>query len=200
MTGRPRTVSDEAIFAAVAELVTAAGPSGLTLGAVAERVGVSAPALAQRFGSKRGLLVAFTEQGAGAVAERFAAARAEHPQATAAIRAALSGLPGGITTRAAMANNLAFLQMDLTDPELREPTVAQSRALRAELAVLVREAVTTGELVATASPEELAEDLYTTYSGAMVTWAIDGSGALADWLADRIDRTLDPHRPDPATP
>jgi AcrR family transcriptional regulator len=194
MTGRPRTVSDEAVFAAVAELVTQSGPSGITLGKVAQRVGVSAPALAQRFGSKHGLLVAFAGRGVAGVAEHFAAARAERPRPLAALRAALSGLPQGITTREAMANNLAFLQMDLTDPELREPAVTHSRAVRAEVAGLLREAVVEGELTPTTSPEELAEDLYTTYSGAMLTWAIDGSGALQDWLAERIDRILAPYR------
>src|SRR3954447_1624738 len=52
MTGRPRSASDEAIFRAVAEVVTSAGPAGLTLAAIARHVGLSAPALAQRFGSK----------------------------------------------------------------------------------------------------------------------------------------------------
>ena len=31
----------------------------------------------------------------------------------------LAALPGAVITRDGLANNLAFLQMDLTDPELR---------------------------------------------------------------------------------
>ena len=42
-TGRPRTVSDEAIFEAVRAVVTEVGPPGLTLAAVADRSGSRPP-------------------------------------------------------------------------------------------------------------------------------------------------------------
>lgn len=194
MTGRPRSVSDDAIFEAVAAVVTEIGPAGLTLAAVAKRVGVSAPALTQRFGSKRGLLMAFATREAAGVADLFAAARAAHPDPLTALRATLASLPGPITTPEGLANNLAFLQMDLTDPELRAHAVTQSRGLRAEIAALVAEAVRVGQLAPATSPEALAADLYATYCGAMVTWAIDGTGGLTDWLGGHLDRTLAPHR------
>lgn len=157
MIGRPRSVSDDAIFDAVATAVTAVGPSGLTLAAVAERVGLSAPALTQRFGSKHGLLVAFATREATGIADTFTAARAAHPDPLAALVATLTALPSGITTREGMANNLAFLQMDLTDPELRSHAVSQSRNLRAEIATLVTEAVQAGRLAPATSPETLAD-------------------------------------------
>jgi AcrR family transcriptional regulator len=193
MIGRPRSVSDAAIFDAVAEVVTAVGPSGLTLAAVAQHVGLSAPALTQRFGSKRGLLVAFATREVGSVGDLFEAARSSESGPLETIRATLAALPGPITSREGLANNLAFLEMDLTDPELRSHAVAQSRALRANIAALLREATETGEIV-TESPEALAQDLYATYSGAMLTWAIDGTGELSSWLAEHIDRALASHR------
>ncbi|GLW66281.1 TetR family transcriptional regulator [Actinomadura rubrobrunea] len=194
MTGRPRSVSDDAIFEAVAAVVSAVGPKGLTLAAVAERAGLTAPALTQRFGSKRGLLVAFATREAANVAGIFADARAAHPDPLTALVATLAGLPSGITTPESLANNLAFLQLDLTDPELRTHAVAQSRALRAEIAALVTEAVQGGLLTAETSPETLAADLYAAYCGAMLTWAVDGTGELSDWLTDHLERTLAPHR------
>jgi hypothetical protein len=112
--------------------------------------------------------------------------------------AALSTLPGRITTPEGMAHNLAFLQMDLTDPELRSHAVAQSRRLRAEIATLVTEAVAAGQLARTTSPATLADDLYATYCGAMLTWAIDGRGALSAWLREHLERALAPHRAGPA--
>ena len=123
MTGRPRSASDEAIFQAVAAVVTASGPSGLTLAAVAGRVGLSAPALAQRFGSKQGLLAAFEAQEVTAVADALGAAQAGGADPVRALVTVLSVLPGAVTTRDGLANNLAFFQMDLTNPELRPPAV-----------------------------------------------------------------------------
>lgn len=194
MTGRPRSVTDEAIFDAVAATVTEVGPTGLTLAAVAERVGLSAPALTQRFGSKRGLVAAFTSREANAVGDAFAAARAAHSDPLHALVAALATLPSAITTPEGMAHNLAFLELDLTDPTLRSHAVAQSRRLRAEIVALVTEAVQSGQLAASTSPETLAADLYATYCGAMLTWAIDGRGDLSRWLRDHLERTLAGHR------
>ncbi len=194
MTGRPRSASDEAIFQAVAAVVTASGPSGLTLAAVAGRVGLSAPALAQRFGSKQGLLVAFEAREVTAVADALAAAQAGGADPVRALVTVLSALPGAVTTRDGLANNLAFLQMDLTDPELRPHAVAHSRALRDGIAALATDAVRAGLLAAGTLPETLAADLWAVYCGAMVTWAIDGTGTLPDWIAAHLERILAPHR------
>ena len=194
MTGRPRSASDEAIFEAVAAVVTASGPARLTLAAVAGRVGLSAPALAQRFGSKQGLLAAFAARQAVAVADVLAAARAGGADPVRALVTVLAALPGAVTTRAGLANNLAFLQVDLTDPELRPHAVAHSRALRDGIAALVTDAVRVGLLAADVIPEALAADLWTGYCGAMVTWAIDGTGTLPDWIAGQLERILAPHR------
>jgi AcrR family transcriptional regulator len=194
MTGRPRSASDEAIFEAVAAVVTASGPSGLTLAAVGERAGLSAPALAQRFRSKQGLLAAFAAREATSVADVFAAARAGDADPVTALVTTLAGMSGAGTTRDGLANNLAFLQMDLTDPELRPHAVAHGRALRAGIAALVADAVQARLLAAGTLPEALAADLWAAYCGAMVTWAIDGTGTLRDWIAEHLERILAPHR------
>ena len=58
MSPRPRATSDEDLLKAVHAVVTRLGPN-LTLADVAKEAGVSAATLVQRFGSKRGLLLAF---------------------------------------------------------------------------------------------------------------------------------------------
>lgn len=188
-TGRPRSVSDQAIYDAVSAVVTEVGPSGLTLAAVAGRVGLSAPALTQRFGSKRNLLLAYAEAAASGVDELFARVRATSPTAVAALRAALVEFTAGIESREAIANNLAFLHLDLTDPDLGAHAARQSRLLRRAIARLVEEATEGGEIAAE-DPTELADTIYTVYNGALVGWAIDGSGSLARWLSERLDRVL----------
>ncbi len=195
MAGRPRTVSDEAIFDAVTAVVAEVGPSGLTLSAVADKVGLSAPALAQRFGSKRNLLVAYAAASAEGVEALFERARRSSPDALSAVRAALVAFAASVATRRALANNLAFLHLDLADPELGAHAARQSRALRRHIADLLRDAQESGYL-RTVDPVALADTLYTTYNGALVTWAIDGRGTLARWLGERLDRVLAPHLPD----
>ena len=194
MIGRPRTVTDEQVFRAVAEVVTKEGPSGLTFGAVADRVGLTGPALAQRFGSKRGLLIAFAR--AGSVEPVFQRARDETGDPLAAISVALAAMTSGITTRDALANNLAFLHMDLTDEELGRPTIDQARSIRRHLAALVEEAISDG-LILDVDAGELAETIYTIYNGALISWAIDGRGKLSTWLTRRIERVVAPYLVNP---
>ena len=63
MSPRPRTVSDQAILAATARVIGDLGPAKLTLARVASEVGLAPATLVQRFGSKRGLLLALAESG-----------------------------------------------------------------------------------------------------------------------------------------
>jgi AcrR family transcriptional regulator len=168
------------------------GPSGLTLAAVAERVGLSAPALTQRFGSKRNLLLAHAEAAAGGIDDLFERVRRASPSPVAALRAALIEFNSGVVSRDAFANHLAYLHLDLTDPELGAHAARQSRLLRRSIARLIGEAIDTGEMLAT-DPVELADTIYTVYNGALIGWAIDGKGSLARWLSTRLDRVLATH-------
>jgi AcrR family transcriptional regulator len=192
-TGRPRTVSDEAIFAAVKAVVTEVGPSGLTLAAVADRVGLSAPALTQRFGSKRSLLLAYDEAAAIGIDDVFNRVRSSSPTALSALRAALLELTAGIDSRAAIANNLAFLYLDLTDPDFGAHAATQSRLFRRAITQLLDEAIGDGDINST-DAAELADTVYTVYNGALVTWAIDGTGSLTRWLSERLDRVIAYHQ------
>ena len=193
-TGRPRTVSDDAIFEAVSAVVTEVGPSGLTLAAVAERVGLSAPALTQRFGSKRSLLLAYAERAATGVDDVFNKVRRSSRTSLSALRAALLELTAGIGSRHAIANNLAFLHLDLTDPDLGAHAATQSRLFRRAITQLLDEAISNGEINPITDAAELADTVYTVYNGALVTWAIDGTGSLTRWLSERLDRVLAYHQ------
>ena len=203
MSGRPRSVSDDEVFAGVTRVIGRVGPTGLTFAAVGKEVGLSAPALAQRFGSKHGLLVAYAGQGQ-VVPTSFDEAERRARTAIGALHLAVELLVASVDSHEALANSIAFLHMDLTDPDLKAHAVAQSRELRRRIQALLDRAVEQGELVGV-DPETgtgtgaLATAVYTTYNGAMLTWAIDGAGSLTRWMRRSIDATLAPHRARPAT-
>jgi hypothetical protein len=44
-------------------------------------------------------------------------------------------------------------------------------------------------------PAAVTEVVYTTYNGALIGWALGGSGSLANWLLARIVAVLSPYRP-----
>lgn len=190
--GRPRTVSDEEIWAGVEAVIDRAGPNGVTFAAVGAEVGLSAPAVAQRFGSKRALLVAFARRSLTTAASAFGRPAAGRP--------ALDRLVGGLTSMVAgvdrpevLANNLAFLQLDLLDPELHALAAQRSRIVVGEMQRLLVEATERGELGGQA-PRSLAELLHTAYNGALITWAVDGRGRLGPWVRRQLESVLQPYR------
>ncbi|MBO3745214.1 TetR/AcrR family transcriptional regulator [Streptosporangiaceae bacterium NEAU-GS5] len=189
MAGRPRTVTDDQILAATARAISRVGPHGLTLAAVAAEAGLAAPTLVQRFGSKRGLLLAFSRQASSDPAARFAAARDRHPSPLKALRAALIGMAGGIDTPEELANHLAFLQLELVDPDFREHVLAYANAMLAQIHGLLADAAHRGEL-GRRDLHALARAVYCTYNGALITWAVLREGTLTQWLGRELDVML----------
>ena len=77
MAGRPRSLSNDQILDATTRVLQRLGPGRLTLADVAAEVGLVPATLIQRFGSKRGLLLAHAERAAQQIGPLLRAARAE---------------------------------------------------------------------------------------------------------------------------
>lgn len=184
--GRPRQVTDQQVFDALAEAITEHGPHRWTLPDVAGRVGLTGPALGYRFGNKRGLLVAFAAHQPDATAAFFDEAAAAAATPPDAILDVLTGNLAMMDTRAKVANNLAMLSLDLADDELAQHAQAQAGVIKAKLADLI----TAAGIVPVGDAETIAEHIYIVWSGAILAWAIDGQGSLETWLRQRIEQAL----------
>jgi AcrR family transcriptional regulator len=191
--GRPRTATDDQILGAAARVVTTAGPHGMTLARVAGEAGLAAPTLVQRFGSKRGLMLALAARGAEHAGRPFDEARAAHPSPLDALRAALTAMAGFASTPEALANHLALFQIDLREPDFHKLALAHARTMRAELQAMLDDAVTAGEL-APCDTARLARTVQVTYNGSLITWAVHREGRVEDWLAADLDAVLSPAR------
>lgn len=193
MAGRPRGVEDAAILHATAEVIGRVGPAGLTLAAVAREVGVVPGTLVQRFGSKRGLLLALAEQSAADAALLPARVRAEHGSALGALAALVVETMAPMATPETFANHLAFLCVDLTDPEFHRHALTIHQAQGRAIEDLLTEAVSTGALRAGTDAAALSQSVQVVTAGAGLTWALDRRGTLAERLRRQIDAVLSPH-------
>ena len=149
----------------------------------------------QRFGSKRELLLQLSAGAADGNASFIRDLRAKHRSPIAVLRAYAECLADLAASPAALARNLAYLQIDLTDPDFRKHLLAQARATRVALREVIDEAVTAAELTSAADPEALARVIETTLSGSLITWAIYRDGDAAAWLRADLDAVLAPYLP-----
>jgi AcrR family transcriptional regulator len=191
--GRRKLTPDADVLTATMRVVNRVGPGRLTLADVAAEAGLAPATLLQRFGSKRGLLLAVVEQSMAGVEECFARVRDAHRSPLAAIIASLEEMTCMCETPEAMANSLAFLEMDLTDPAFHRLALANSRATLAGYRALLEEAVAAGELVR-CDTARLARALSAMAGGSMLTWAILREGTVTQWLRADIETLLGPLR------
>jgi AcrR family transcriptional regulator len=168
-------------------------PAQLTLADVAREAGVAPATLIQRFGTKRGLLLAACRTAPGNLPKEFAAARARHKSPLKALIELYADCTAFAPTPEAMANGLAYLQIDLTDPEFHAITLAQFRALRDETRKLLGEAVDARE-IRRCNTAELARLIQHLNSGAMLAWAVYREGSVASWVRRELEALLMPYR------
>ena len=193
MSPRPRETSDEQILAATMRVMQRLSPTQLTLAEVAKEAGVVPATLIQRFGTKRGLLLAVCGTAPASVPQQFAAGRAKHSSPLKALIELYADCSGFAPTPEAVANGLAYLQIDLTDPDFHAITLAQFRAIRAETKKLLDEAVSAREL-RPCDTAKLACLIQHINDGAMVSWAVYREGTVAAWVRRDLEALLAPYQ------
>lgn len=194
MCPRPRTTSDATILAALTRVLSRLGPAKLTLADVAAEAGHSPAGLVQRFGSKRGLMLALARQRTADARAAFAPARVRHPSPLEAMFEILAGLVRHAGTPEALGHHLAFTHADLDDAEFHQAAFEQARAMLDGIRGLLDQAVDAGEL-AECDTEGLARTVQTAWNGALATWAVYRQGSLAEWLRGEIEAVLEPWLP-----
>ena len=193
MSPRPRKVSDDEVFAAAHRASNRLAPSELTLAEIAAEAGVTAGALAQRFGSKRLLLLALARAAAASAGDFMAQLKAAHRSPLAAVRAYAECMAQLAQSPAALARNLAYLQIDLADPDFRDQLAVQARATRAGLVDLLTAAVAAGEIKRGTDVASLARTVEAMVSGSLMTWAFYSEGSAERWIRDDVNAILSPY-------
>ncbi|MFF0265760.1 TetR/AcrR family transcriptional regulator [Kribbella sp. NPDC004536] len=190
---RPRLVSDDVILDATREVLAELGPLKLTLAAVGSRVGLAPPTLMQRFGSKRGLLLASAAR-SPVMVQRLAelvAGRNTSPLAT--LRDFALSAVAHIEHREQLGNGLGFVQLDVADPEFRQHALAHSAAIVDSCDRFYRAAVEAGELRADTDVPALARHTLVCFNGALQVWAVNGWGSLTEFLSAQLDLMIAPY-------
>jgi AcrR family transcriptional regulator len=193
IVARPRLISDDAILDATRQVLAELGPAKLTLAAVGARVGLAPPTLMQRFGNKRGLLLASAARSPLMVLRAVEEAEARNTSPLATLRDFALSSVAHIKHREELGNGLGFVQLDVGDPEFREHALAHSAAIVDSSARLLQAAQVAGELKPEADVPALARLTLVCFNGALQVWAVNGWGSLTDFLRDQLDLLLSPY-------
>ena len=191
---RPRTIDDDAVLDAADRIVERGGPAAVTFASLAAEVGLAPATLVQRFGTKRELLLATTIRGWQSIVDTLSRERDARESPLEALLAALAELTADVRTREALANGLAFLHIDLSDPEFHAHAVTGATRMRDRIADLLSDAISAGELVHETDPKLLAGAVLTSYNGALITWAMYGEGAVDEYVRSQVEFLLEAWR------
>jgi AcrR family transcriptional regulator len=192
MSPRPRLKTDSEILTAATRVIERRGPVRLTLADVAKEAGLAPATLVQRFGSKRGLLLAVARWGASGVREEFARVRSENRGALGALEGVARCMAQMAPSPEALANGLAFLEMDLADPEFHRLALAHARQFRAEIRRLLEEGVRAAEL-RRCDTARLANAVQGIIGGSMLNWAIHREGKAETFIGADLETILQPY-------
>ena len=178
---------------ATARVMARVPPGALTLALVGKEAGISPATLLQRFGSKLGLLKALADAGASGMPDALVEVRARHESPTAGIEAYLQGFAMLAPNADVLVNNLAYLQQDLSEPILREPTKALFVAHEEALRSLLTDALAAGELQSI-DADALARTLLAVTQGTLILWGVHRVGTARSAIAREVRAILAPHR------
>jgi AcrR family transcriptional regulator len=192
VAGRPRTLSNDDILDGTARVLHRIGPGRLTLADVAAEVGLAPATLVQRFGSKRGLLLAHAERAAAQIGPSLRAGRTAVSSPLDTLIEVLAGIARDVETPEQMANNLSMLLIDLTDADFYVHARAFTQTMLVEIQALLAAAVEAGELIP-CDTARLARAVQTTFNGALILWAIDRDGGLVERIRNELTFLLAPH-------
>lgn len=94
-----------------------------------------------------------------------------------------------------LSNSLAFLQIDLIDPDFHKHALAHSKSMHAGIKRLLDEAVAAHELER-CDTGRLARAVQSLIGGSLLGWAVDRDGKANDRIREDLDALLKPrHSP-----
>lgn len=194
--GRPRVFTDDDVFRATARAIAHLGYTDLTLAAVAAELGCSPPALIKRFGSKKGLALAYLTWANHESRERFARIRESADSPLQALRTRVR-IPTAdrldeVADQEGYANFVAFTLAARNDPELTGAMRERRQLFYDEIERLVIDAIETGEL-RECDPTVVSRAMLSGLTGSALNWVLDIDWTIEDRLAQAVEDVLRPY-------
>ncbi|HKD20740.1 MAG TPA: TetR/AcrR family transcriptional regulator [Rhizomicrobium sp.] len=173
---RPKSISDEDLLDRALPVIARAGPAGFTLADVAKEVGVAAATLVQRFGDKQTLVErAFARDNARFVLWLESLPADVGADAVIKIYSDATELFG---EEPSLADHLLWLREDIRDPALNRLSLQRFKLFRREIVKRLPPM--------RIPPDKAARLLDAQYHGAVIQWALEPRGKLAQFVRQSL--------------
>lgn len=178
--GRRKSKSDDAVLAAAERVMMQYGPVRFTLALAAEAAELSPATLMQRFGDKRGLILAVLQRSN----DLFVAANSHEngPRNMQAVLDLLCGWVVGFEGGKNFSEQMQWLAEDTRNVDFQRIAQARFRLMRAAIELKLPETVL--------PRQEAARLIEAQWHGILVRWGIDREGDLTHSLRTQLEPLL----------
>lgn len=169
---RPQVYSDDRIFESISIVLAKQGYEALTLNNIAEQAKLSPAILSKRFGSKRGMLLAYYESLVTVTQKGFSDVSTRSLPLVEALTEIFTQWHDFIKKPQECANfMILYLKLDI-DPEFIEISKKRHRIIDAEVQAILEEGVRRGEIQCQ-DIAEMSRVLQAAVTGATMLWCRD---------------------------
>jgi AcrR family transcriptional regulator len=173
---RPQVYSDNRIFESISIILAEQGFESLTLRNIAEKAGLSPAILSKRFGSKKGMIIAYYDFLAEVTKKSFLNTSKRSLPPAEALTEIFTQWHEFIKTPRECANYMMlYLKLDI-DPELAEISKKRRLIIDAEVQTILEEGIQRGE-IACPNVAEMSYALQAAVTGAVMLWCRDETDA-----------------------
>ncbi|MGI6406103.1 MAG: TetR/AcrR family transcriptional regulator [Syntrophaceticus sp.] len=190
---RPREYSDQMIFEGVSKALIKYGYSNLSLSKIAKEAQLSAAALSKRFGSKRGLLLAYYDYLTEITEQSFKAIQQTDLSALNMLKQIFLLWTNQVENPVQFANMTSIYLQNNSDPEFIEKTRHRLKIIDDEIQRILQIAIDSKEILEV-DKKLLSRVLQAAVTGAFLIWCKDSSLTPEEWVNDCFDVVFAPYK------
>lgn len=190
---RPREYSDQTIFEGVSKALIKHGYANLSMSNIAREANLSAAILSKRFGSKRGLLLAYYDYLIDLTKQSFSALRKTKMPALDMLKHVFLMWTTQVETPAQFANLASIYLGNNQDPEFIEKTKLRLKIIDEEIQQILQIAIDSKE-ISELDKDLISRVLQAAVTGAFFIWCKDSRLTPEEWVNDCFDVVFAPYR------
>lgn len=190
---RPREYPDELIFQGVHQALSKTGYAKLTLERIATEINISPAALSKRFGSKKSLLIAYSDAVIEQVKRSFQQVQIKEIKPLRALEQIFLQSVKEVDTPQTLANITSLYVEGIADPDLLARSQARLQIIDEQVQSLLNRAVEEGE-IRPCDPAKVSRVLQAAVGGALMIWIKEPGRSLTEWTEDCMELIIGPLR------